>query len=77
MLRRDGHLPRMTVVTRRRVSARVVRLDRSLEALPLFRLSDSADDGIITWSDEQGRRWRVIPSPGDRLPGTFDQDVYL
>ena len=67
----------MTVVTRRRVAARVVRLDRSLEALPLFRLSDSADDGIINWNDEQGRRWRVIPSPDDRLPGTFDQDVYV
>lgn len=62
----------MSVVTRRRVAARIVRLDRSLEALPLFRLSDSADDAAITWSD-----WRVIPSPGDRLPGTFDQDVYV
>jgi plasmid replication initiation protein len=67
----------MTVVTRRRVAARVVRLDRSLEALPLFRLSDSADDGAISWSDDQGRRWRVIPGPEDRLPGTFDQDVYV
>jgi plasmid replication initiation protein len=67
----------MTVVTRRRIAARIVRLDRSLEALPLFRLSDSADDGIISWSDEQDRRWRVIPSPDDRLPGTFDQDVYV
>ncbi|HET9682816.1 MAG TPA: replication initiator protein A [Gemmatimonadaceae bacterium] len=67
----------MSVVTRRRVAARIVRLDRSLEALPLFRLSDSADDAAITWSDDQGRRWRVIPSPGERLPGTFDQDVYV
>ena len=67
----------MTVVTRRRIAARVVRLDRSLEALPLFRLSDSTDDGAITWSDDQGHRWRVIPSPDDRLPGTFDQDVYV
>lgn len=67
----------MTVVTRRRIAARVVRLDRSLEALPLFRLSDSTDDGAITWSDDLGRRWRVIPSPDDRLPGTFDQDVYV
>ena len=67
----------MTVVTRRRVAARIVRLDRSLEALPLFRLSDSADDGVISWNDEQDRRWRVIPSPGERLPGTFDQDVYV
>ena len=24
-----------------------------------------------------GGRWRVLPSPGDRLPGTFDQDVYV
>jgi plasmid replication initiation protein len=67
----------MTVVARRRVAARAIRLDRSLEALPLFRLSDSADDGIITFGDAEGARWRVIPGPGDRLPGTFDQDVYV
>jgi len=67
----------MSVVTRRRVAARAIRLDRSLEALPLFRLSDSADEGVIAFADEQGGRWRVIPSPGDRLPGTFDQDVYV
>jgi plasmid replication initiation protein len=67
----------MSVVTRRRVAARSIRLDRSLEALPLFRLSDSADEGVITYADAQGGRWRVIPSPGDRLPGTFDQDVYV
>ena len=67
----------MTVVTRRRAVSRAVRLDRSLEALPLFRLSDSADDGVITYADATGGRWRVIPSPGDRLPGTFDQDVYV
>jgi plasmid replication initiation protein len=67
----------MSVVTRRRVAARAIRLDRSLEALPLFRLSDSADEGVIAFTDPQGGRWRVIPSPGDRLPGTFDQDVYV
>ena len=67
----------MSVVARRRVAARAIRLDRSLEALPLFRLSDSADDSVITWNDASGGRWRVIPSPGDRLPGTFDQDVYV
>jgi plasmid replication initiation protein len=67
----------MSVVARRRVAARAVRLDRSLEALPLFRLSDSADDGVIAFTDGSGGRWRVIPSPGDRLPGTFDQDVYV
>src|SRR6476620_1642482 len=67
----------MTVATRRRAVSRAVRLDRSLEALPLFRLSDSADDGVITYADAAGGRWRVIPSPGDRLPGTFDQDVYV
>lgn len=52
-------------------------LDRSLEALPLFRLSDSADDAAVSFSPESGGRWRVLPSPGDRLPGTFDQDVYV
>ena len=52
-------------------------LDRALEALPLFRLSDSADDAVITYVTDDGGRWRVIPSPGDRLPGTFDQDVYV
>jgi plasmid replication initiation protein len=67
----------MSAVTRRRIATRAIRLDRSLEALPLFRLSDSADDAIITFGDETGGRWRVIPSPGERLPGTFDQDVYV
>lgn len=51
-------------------------LDRSLEALPLFRLSDSADDSAIDFSTDAGR-WRVLPAPGERLPGTFDQDVYV
>jgi plasmid replication initiation protein len=67
----------MSVVARRRVASRAVRLDRSLEALPLFRLSDSADDAVIAFADEEGGRWRVIPGSGDRLPGTFDQDVYV
>lgn len=67
----------MNVVPRRRTAARPIRLDRSLEALPLFRLSDSAEDGSIAVADAEGRRWRVLPSPGDRLPGTFDQDVYI
>jgi plasmid replication initiation protein len=67
----------MTLAARRRVVSRTVPLDRSLEALPLFRLSDSAEEGAISYADEAGGRWRVIPSPGDRLPGTFDQDVYV
>ena len=67
----------MSVVARRRAVARSIRLDRSLEALPLFRLSDSAEDDTISWSDGMGHRWRVLPAPGDRLPGTFDQDVYV
>lgn len=67
----------MSAVSRRRAAPRAIRLDRSLEALPLFRLSDSADDGVIAYTDPLGGRWRVIPSPGDRLPGTFDQDVYV
>src|SRR3982751_6636972 len=67
----------MSLAARRRVTARVVLLDRSLGRLPLFRLSDSADDSAISCSSDNGGRWRVLPSPGDRLPGTFDQDVYV
>lgn len=67
----------MNLAVRRRAAMRFVALDRSLEALPLFRLSDSADDAVITYTTDNGGRWRVIPAPGDRLPGTFDQDVYV
>lgn len=56
---------------------RTILLDRSLEALPLFRLSDSSEDGAISFAPSTGGRWRVLPAPGDRLPGTFDQDVYV
>ncbi len=59
------------------MASKTVTLDRSLEALPLFRLSDSADDGAISYVPDRGGRWRVLPAPGDRLPGTFDQDVYV
>jgi len=59
------------------VTGRTVVLDRMLERLPLFRLSDSADAAAISLATEAGGRWRVLPSPGDRLPGTFDQDVYV
>ena len=61
----------------RRGVARPALLDRALELLPLFRLSDSADDGAIQYAPPTGGRWRVLPAPGDRLPGTFDQDVYV
>jgi plasmid replication initiation protein len=57
--------------------SRLIPLDRSLEELPLFRLSDASDDTGITFTADSGGRWRVLPSPGDRLPGTFDQDVYV
>ena len=67
----------MNLAVRRRAAQRFVALDRSLEALPLFRLSDSADDAVINFTTDTGGRWRVLPSPGDRLPGTFDQDVYI
>lgn len=67
----------MTLAARRRPAVRGVVLDRALEALPLFRLSDSADDSPVTFITDAGGRWRVIPAPGDRLPGTFDQDVYV
>jgi plasmid replication initiation protein len=65
------------LVARRRTAMRAIVLDRSLESLPVFRLSDSADDSAISFAPEGGGRWRVLPSPGDRLPGTFDQDVYV
>ena len=67
----------MTYVARRRIATRAIVLDRSLESLPIFRLSDSAEDSAISFSPETGGRWRVLPTPGDRLPGTFDQDVYI
>lgn len=67
----------MSPAPRRRQLSRTVVLDRSLEALPLFRLSDSADDSAIAFADGAGGRWRVLPAPGERLPGTFDQDVYV
>jgi hypothetical protein len=65
------------IAARRKSATRPVVLDRSLEALPLFRLSDSSDDGALAYEPETGGRWRVLPAPGDRLPGTFDQDVYV
>jgi plasmid replication initiation protein len=57
--------------------ARAVVLDRSLEELPVFRLSDSGEESAITYASDGGGRWRVLANPGDRLPGTFDQDVYV
>ena len=74
---RQPSLSVMSLAARRRTGTRTIVLDRSLEALPFFRLSDSADDGAITYEPASGGRWRVLPSPGDRLPGTFDQDVYV
>ncbi|GAC1514379.1 MAG: hypothetical protein NVS1B4_01870 [Gemmatimonadaceae bacterium] len=57
--------------------ARWIVLDRSFEALPVFRLGDSPDELGVSYQPQTGGRWRVLPSPGDRLPGTFDQDVYV
>lgn len=62
---------------RRRPTGRSVVLDRSLETLPVFRLSDAIDDAAISFTPDSGGRWRVLPAPGDRLPGTFDQDIYV
>ncbi len=67
----------MSLAARRRTVARTVLLDRSIEKLPLFRLSDSAEDAVVSYAADNGGRWRVLPSPGERLPGTFDQDVYV
>lgn len=62
---------------RRLATTKTVLFDRALESLPLFRLSDSAEDGLVQFVPNEGGRWRVLPAPGDRLPGTFDQDVYV
>ena len=62
---------------RRRISPRKVTLDRSLEEVPLFRLSDTPETTPAVFTTQSGGRWRVLPAPGDRLPGTFDQDVYV
>jgi plasmid replication initiation protein len=67
----------MTLAAKRRSHARAILLDRSLEEFPLFRLSDAPDEAAISYVTDDGGRWRVLASPGDRLPGTFDQDVYV
>ena len=67
----------MTEQGRRRAGSRTVVLDRSLEAFPFFRLSDSSDEAAIEFTPDGGGRWRALPAPGERLPGTFDQDVYV
>ncbi len=67
----------MTAPTRRRTTTRTILLDRTLETLPLFRLSDSAEDAPLNFVPGPGARWRVLPAAGERLPGTFDQDVYV
>lgn len=67
----------MAPASRRRPPSRTVLLDRALEALPLFRLSDSSEDAVGSVSTDDGGRWRVLPAPGERIPGTFDQDVYV
>lgn len=78
MLEPDAPItPAGEVTAPRKAPSRIVLLDRGLESLPLFRLSDSSDAGPIVHGPEAGGRWRVLPAPGDRLPGTFDQDVYV
>lgn len=67
----------MTLAVKRRSSSRIALLDRALEEFPLFRLSDTTEEASISYTTEAGGRWRVLANPGDRLPGTFDQDVYV
>ena len=67
----------MTLAARRRAHARAALLDRSIEEFPLFRLSDTPDDAAISYTTGDGGRWRVLATPGERLPGTFDQDLYV
>lgn len=67
----------MNPAPRRRPPSRTALLDRALEGLPLFRLSDSSEDSLIAFTADNGGRWRVLPAPGERIPGTFDQDVFV
>jgi plasmid replication initiation protein len=62
---------------RRRPQSRTVLLDRAIEPFPLFRLSDSSEDAAVACTTPDGGRWRVLPAPDERLPGTFDQDVFV
>jgi plasmid replication initiation protein len=77
MSRMNSSFIAMSLAVRRRPASRAIVLDRALEAFPLFRLSDTSDDGMISFALDSGARWRVLAAPGDRLPGTFDQDVYV
>ena len=61
----------MTFVARRRIATRAIVLDRSLESLPIFRLSDSAEDSAISYSPESGGRWRVLVRIDQDDPITF------
>jgi hypothetical protein len=45
--------------------------------MPLFRLIDTTHDASITYNTSDAGRWRVLARPGDRLPGTYDQDLYV
>ncbi len=67
----------MSLAARRRSATRFILLDRSLEPFPLFRLSDAGEDAPVSYHPPDGGRWRVLPGAGGRLPGTFDQDVYV
>ena len=54
----------MSEAARRKPLSRTVVLDRSLEALPVFRLSDSAEEAAIAYEPDDGGRWRVLPEIG-------------
>ena len=65
----------MSESQRRRTNSRTVLLDRSFELLPVFRLSDSADESSIAYTPDAGGRWRVLPSPGDLPPGVYRAEI--
>ena len=55
--------PPMSLAARRRPATRAVHLDRSLEALPLFKLSDSAEDAAISFTAEIGGPMARVAGP--------------
>ena len=75
----------MASASRRRPPSRTVLLDRALEALPLFRLSDSSEDTVVNFTADNGvTNFELWKSDGteagtklvvDLWPGGFEGGV--